>query len=368
MFAATVGGVFRTTDEGETWERFKQTGWTHSLAVDGNHIYGGLSSHLAFSYNDGADWDEVAFFIDNPIVQGFVLALEMIGDTLFAGMVHGGVLRIRNPNPSLWTFQTTLIGDTTVHTLYADGNDLYAGTEDGLYRMAADGIHWDDLNTGLTNRTVMAILKDGSTLYAGTFGGGVFRSTNNGQSWTPINNGLTNLDVLSFAVSGNTLFAGTWNYGVFMTTDQGMNWSEVNDGLMNNVKQTFATVHDLVVDGSTLYAGTRHTGVWERPIAEMTTNVNDQPVEKPDRLILGQNYPNPFNASTRIQYTITTSSHVKLTVYDLLGKELAVLIDEYKYSGTYSVDWSANDLSTGVYLYRLEAGRSIKTRKLIIQK
>jgi PKD repeat protein len=83
---------------------------------------------------------------------------------------------------------------------------------------------------------------------------------------------------------------------------------------------------------------------------------------------LYQNYPNPFNPSTRITYSIPNSSLVTLKIYDVLGKEIEVLVDEYQSANTYSVIFNANELSTGIYFYKLQAGEYLTTKKMILVK
>ncbi|MBI4535295.1 MAG: T9SS type A sorting domain-containing protein [Ignavibacteriae bacterium] len=83
---------------------------------------------------------------------------------------------------------------------------------------------------------------------------------------------------------------------------------------------------------------------------------------------LDQNYPNPFNPSTRIQYTVPKRSGVELVVYDVLGQEVASLVNEYRNAGTYEHLFSAEDLPSGVYFYTLRAGSFLQTRKMILLK
>jgi hypothetical protein len=83
---------------------------------------------------------------------------------------------------------------------------------------------------------------------------------------------------------------------------------------------------------------------------------------------LEQNYPNPFNPSTTIRYELPRASHVTLTVYDLLGREVATLIDDVEEPGYKSVEWNAASVASGVYLYRLKAGSFVQTRKMTILK
>jgi predicted outer membrane repeat protein len=83
---------------------------------------------------------------------------------------------------------------------------------------------------------------------------------------------------------------------------------------------------------------------------------------------LGQNYPNPFNPTTAVSYQLPAVSDVRLVVYDLLGREVAVLVNEKKAPGRYEVGFDASGLSSGVYLYRLSAGSFVQTRKMVMVK
>jgi hypothetical protein len=83
---------------------------------------------------------------------------------------------------------------------------------------------------------------------------------------------------------------------------------------------------------------------------------------------LEQNYPNPFNPSTKINYTLSEAGLVQLKVYNILGVEVASLVNEYKYSGNHSVDFEAAKLSSGVYLYQISVNNFTQTRKMILEK
>lgn len=88
----------------------------------------------------------------------------------------------------------------------------------------------------------------------------------------------------------------------------------------------------------------------------------------PKEFALAQNYPNPFNPATTINYQLPVSGKVTLKVYDLLGNEIATLVNEGKAAGTYNLTWNATQLSSGVYFYRLQAGSLVQTRKMILLK
>lgn len=83
---------------------------------------------------------------------------------------------------------------------------------------------------------------------------------------------------------------------------------------------------------------------------------------------LQQNYPNPFNPTTTIAYTIPQPEKVTLRVFDILGREVAELVNEQKETGTYTIKFDASNLTSGIYLYQIKAGDYSMTRKLILQK
>lgn len=98
------------------------------------------------------------------------------------------------------------------------------------------------------------------------------------------------------------------------------------------------------------------------------STVSVDPVEKPFAYNLEQNYPNPFNPSTLITYSIPQSGHVSLKVYDMMGSEIAVLVNEVKNSGIYKVEFDAANLSSGVYVYKLISGNYSAAKKMTILK
>jgi hypothetical protein len=81
-----------------------------------------------------------------------------------------------------------------------------------------------------------------------------------------------------------------------------------------------------------------------------------------------QNYPNPFNSVTNIKYSIVKASNVKIKIYDILGNEVRTLVNDFHQPGFYNIMFNASKLSSGVYLYRLEAEDFTDTKKLILLK
>ncbi|RMD96368.1 MAG: T9SS C-terminal target domain-containing protein [Calditrichaeota bacterium] len=101
------------------------------------------------------------------------------------------------------------------------------------------------------------------------------------------------------------------------------------------------------------------------PTAEMTTNLSNA---IPDHFDLKQNYPNPFNPSTNISYALPEAAFVKLAIYNTLGEQVMVLVNQQQAAGTYRVKFNASGLPSGVYLYKLEAGNFQAKKKMILTR
>ncbi|MGH7602244.1 MAG: T9SS type A sorting domain-containing protein, partial [bacterium] len=106
-------------------------------------------------------------------------------------------------------------------------------------------------------------------------------------------------------------------------------------------------------------------GVYEIELTP-TTEVEEQNEMAPVSFELMQNYPNPFNPATSIEFSIASDQFVSLKVYDVLGNEVATLVNEKKPAGFYRVSFDAKGLASGVYFYRLQAGNFAATRKLLL--
>jgi hypothetical protein len=100
----------------------------------------------------------------------------------------------------------------------------------------------------------------------------------------------------------------------------------------------------------------------------ITVGILDNIPSLPDRFILLQNYPNPFNAQTTIRFILPEPQDVELTVFDLLGRRIEIMIDEYMSAGAHTVTYDAAGLSSGVYFCRLHAGDVVETKRMVLLK
>lgn len=128
-------------------------------------------------------------------------------------------------------------------------------------------------------------------------------------------------------------------------------------------------------DGLVKYKGNSYVNIGYQDVVatieselSLLSTSSENEFELPSSLHLEQNYPNPFNPSTTITYQLTSSSKVKLQVFNLLGREIATLVNEFQSSGEQSVLWNASQSPSGVYIYRLTVENEVINRKMMLIK
>ena len=163
-------------------------------------------------------------------------------------------------------------------------------------------------------------------------------------------------------MTDTSLFAGSSGGGVFLSTNNGASWKAIDSGL------TGASVYAIAICDGNLFLGTDGGGVYRRWPGNIFTGINTSWVEPVAVFKLRQNYPNPFNPSTTIKYELPRASQVSLKVYDILGREVSVLVNEKKDAGAYEVKFNGSNLASGMYFYRLRAGDYVAVKKLLLMK
>jgi len=353
--------VFLSTNNGASWTavnaRLTNTD-VRALVVSGSNLFAGtFGGGIFLSTDNGGGWTAVNNGL--TLLDADVLA---VSDTnLFAATLGYSQVFLSTNNGTSWTRVSNVGGEIT--SFAVSGSDLFAGAilvGGGAYRSTDNGASWTVVNTGLSNQNVLSLSMSRGYLFAGTWGSGVFLSTNNGTSWSTANSGLPlNASVWSIAFSGGNVFASTDSGGVFLSSNNGTNWTSVNAGLAS------AFVAKLVVSDTYLFAGTYGGGLWRRPLSEMITDVESEQ-QMPTQFALEQNYPNPFNPSTKIKYQIPNTNFVMLKAFDVLGREVRTLVNEEMKAGSYEVTFDAENLSSGVYLYRFTTKDFVATKKLLV--
>jgi len=169
-------------------------------------------------------------------------------------------------------------------------------------------------------------------------------------------------DLLVMPHAPTVFWAGT-DIGLFESRDSGANWSYTNNGLMA------AAIWRMKFRDNEVIVATHGRGVWTVPAGDISTAVAEKSGTLPARFILSQNYPNPFNASTNIRFAVPTEAHVRLIVYDMLGRRVSVLTDQVYTPGTHDLTWNADAHASGIYFYRMESeGRLVGTQKMTLLK
>lgn len=184
-------------------------------------------------------------------------------------------------------------------------------------------------------------------------------STNNGTSWIPLAGSYTSSGISPQPV-GQPVYDGIMS-----------NWVKEEISLSNYTSSQVKVQFQLKTDGGVTRDGwyLDDIGIF---IYSIPTDIsNDETIVY--HFDLKQNYPNPFNPTTKIKYTIPSNvkreiSNVILKIYDVLGNEVATLVNEEKPAGIYEVDFDASGLSSGIYFYKLQAGSFVETKKMMLLK
>ena len=202
----------------------------------------------------------------------------------------------------------------------------------------------------------------GDTIWTKTFGGD---DTDLGHSVQQTFDG-------GYIIAGFTKSFGAGNKDVWIIrTDEfgNVNWTKTFGGSGNDegcfVQQTFDG--GFIITGYTYCYSSGYADVWLIKLGS-DTGVEEGKDKIPEAISVYQNYPNPFNLTTTISYQLIKSSFVKLTIFDINGRLVETLVNEKKNAGYYSVEWNAENVSSGIYLYRINTKEFINVKKCLFIK
>lgn len=171
-------------------------------------------------------------------------------------------------------------------------------------------------------------------------------------------------------VTGDTIFIGKTGLNKYTQDIVFFDSTGILYGLIKGFSSDFLVTIDTLTGIATELGSLGTTGLYAIAMSpDKVTGVNILSENQfPVQYFLAHNYPNPFNPITTIKYQIPELSFVTLKVYDVLGNEIATLVNEEKTVGNYQVDFDASSLSSGIYFYRLQAGEFVETKKMILIK
>ena len=387
-------GLFITKDGGKTWNpRIIPAGdiIDIEMVTPQNIVYGTSGGNIYRSSDGGINWKAV---YGNSYLTNFIDYIEFFGE--IHGIAIGDCISTQNPwadRPAILSSGTygiawseiissngtkigRISGDTWRRIDFINPNIGYfrsSGEVAGLYNTTDGGIIWTKLNQP-GEILLLKFYNENIGLVAtypidtGIRNFRIFLTTDGCQTWTESNNvfGPWPCDFEFLPGDSNKVWF-TNSYGLFYSSDMGLNWTEhkiTEDNLLGRDIVFTDNKHGwLLCDSGKVFYTNNNGG--------LITNVFK---ENEDAIftdyVLEQNYPNPFNPETVIGYRLPAAGYVSLKIYDILGNEIAVLVNEYKQAGKYQIQFSTNglNLSSGVYFYKLSAGNFSAAKKMIVIK
>jgi hypothetical protein len=272
--------------------------------------------------------------------------------------------------------KTTNFGATWVHTTnepvgisteagwnnslaMTDADHIWFGTNNNkVWRTADGGATWASSASGSTNSYAISF-KDNTSGIVG-HSGGTMRVTSDGGATFAATASPTTSDISGLAYLGGTAFV--W------AVAGGSPYRSLNGAGSWTAQTVFpisgTLTHVSFVDTTAGWVVTSNGEILHYPTT--LTSIEGQPDNSPLELALQQNYPNPFNPTTAIGFSLPTAGYVSLNVYDVLGREVATMVNEELSSGNYQRTFSANGLASGVYIYRLRSGSLVQEKRMLL--
>ena len=294
------------------------------------------------------------------------IVTEFDGKWIFAATDHG-VYR-SDDSAVTWSAAQNGMGDIPIGSMIVTGSIslLASSPGHGLYRSVDEGLNWSPVGGGLPRRDVTSLAVIGArTIYAGTDSAGLWRSGDDGVTWSQAGASLARASITSVAVnSEGLLFIGTGD-GAWRSTDKGATWTRISP-------EQEGEIAAVGVGGSgRIYVASRD-GIYQSTSAPLEpggpTGVREPTHEQASsgpRLHL---LPNPAGGISEARYELARAAHVKITMVDITGRELMVLIDRDQPIGHQSVHFDVSALTAGTYYLRMTIDRTSTTHPITVTR
>lgn len=366
IFVSTNSRIYKSTDRGENWKPLiTESGEDFSgvkICINNENILfaAGFYSYLK-STDDGETWDPLPGWEQTNVTMHYVNS----GGILF---VQTQEKLIRSTDEGLNWQQITLglPADVIFREMLENGSDrLYGCTVfKGIYYSTDDGVSWSGpIGGGTSGSNISSITFDSNGFLLGSAWNYIYKYDEPNQVWNVISTQPFNIERMITLNTGDIY--GYSQDSVYHSSDDGYTWHNFSDGF---APQPYYLFNSLDADSNGyLYVGTATRGIF-RTSSSVTSIINNHNSENISVYNLMQNYPNPFNPVTKISYALPNAATVELKVYNVLGQLITTLVNEEKPAGFYEVDFNAANLPSGVYMYRIQAGDYVETKKMLLLK
>jgi hypothetical protein len=387
LLVGTSVGVFVSTDTGVSWSASGLDSYdVRVIAASGTDVYAGLKGGSAYySSNSGSTWTHISAGLPMNIpepIRGFAFC----GAYVFASTYDDALYLSTSPSAAWIPANTGLPNGNGPYYNYSAagaGGNFYAGSKDGVYG-STDGVNWSPFNDGLRAEAVAGGAGAQGLAVCGSHVFAVVWDSTGTRVWRRALADPVPIQLEMFTAS---MMDGSRVNLYWKTASETGNYGfEIQK---SNSPPEYRSVPDLFIPGhgTTVVPHEYHwtdpsgeagdyyrlkqidlDGTWHfsegvRPAS--VSGVRDEST-RPDRFSMEQNYPNPFNPSTTIRFAVPVRSHVRLSIFNALGQEVAALLNSVKEAGSYEVRLEGSNLASGLYFYRLTAGDFVQTRKLLL--
>ena len=327
------GVILKSLDNGTTWQQMPSGTFNHlndvTIYTPNNILVCGDSATLLRSSDFGETWTPITLITTQNLNEIAAYGPSTLEVNITAVVVGNGGTILTSINTDEWT---EVASGTTENLLTADFMDnmvICAGENGTILKSINNGATWVASVSGMITKIFDVKFVTATVIIGTSENGKMVRSEDSGDTWTTIET-TSNVDLFSVNFGSMTFGITTGSESTELyTTDGGITWSTS------------------IVPPSA------------------SKNVNE-PVK------LSQNYPNPFNPSTVISYNVNDNANVSIKIYDMTGREIRTLVNSFQNAGTYSVNFNASNLASGIYFYvlRVNSGSMdiTKTMKMILTK
>ncbi|MBN8571856.1 MAG: T9SS type A sorting domain-containing protein, partial [Ignavibacteria bacterium] len=377
------GYVYKTTNRGIEWNvcYYNSVGYTSILYSSVNSaLVIGYNGKIARTTNYGNTWNEVSSPVSTNLYKGCFVNVS-------TGFIVGNtktVLKSTDTGISWNKLDSLPIGFITnpkniefinENTGFIIGDKIQNGYYTQIIKTTNCGLNWnliyDNFNTTSSSHFDKIKFFNEMTGWI-YYDNNIKKTTNGGLNWFIYNSPSSSFYIFTLKmINENTGWAGgtVSNRGkLYKTTNAGVSWFEQFNQANYYLKQIPYSIYSL--DSNDVWFCGADDIMFHTTTGGVVTSVSPISNLIPEKYLLQQNYPNPFNPSTKINYEIKLAGFVSLKVFDLLGKEVAMLVNEKQSAGSYAVDFNSTEfnLPSGIYFYTLSTGEFKETRKMVLIK